>query len=50
MSDAKPLRCRKCGRALGYVTVLATSLLGLQQPVKNVKLVAICMECFRKKK
>ncbi|UCH32516.1 MAG: hypothetical protein JSV05_03820 [Candidatus Bathyarchaeota archaeon] len=50
MSDDKPVRCRKCGRALGYVTVLTKGLLGLQQPLKNVKLVAICMECFRKKK
>jgi hypothetical protein len=49
MSDAKPVRCQKCGKPVGYVTVLAKGLLGLQQPLQNVKVVAICMECFQKK-
>jgi len=50
MSDAKPVRCQECGKPLGYVTVFAKGLLVLQQPLQNVKLVAICMECFQKKK
>ena len=49
MSDAKPVRCQKCGKPLGYVTVLAKGLLGMQQPLQNVKLIAIWMECFQKK-
>jgi hypothetical protein len=35
---------------MGYVTVLAKGLLGLQQSLQNVKVVAICMECAQKKK
>jgi hypothetical protein len=31
------------------VTVLASGLTGLQQPVPNVKIVAICMDCYQKK-
>ena len=50
MSDAKPVRCQKCGKPVGYVTVLAKGLLGLQQPLQNVKVVAVCMECVQKKK
>ena len=48
MSEAKPIRCQKCGKPLGFVTVLSKGLLGLQQPLQNVKLVAICMDCFQK--
>jgi hypothetical protein len=50
MSDAKPVRCQKCGKTLGYVTVVAKGLLGLQQPLRDVKVVAVCMECSQKKK
>jgi RNase P subunit RPR2 len=47
MKDAKPVRCQKCGTPLGYVTVLAEGL-RFQQPLQNVKVVAICMDCFQK--
>jgi hypothetical protein len=50
MSAARPVRCQKCGKPLGYVTVLAKGLTSFQQPIQNVKIVAICMECFQKKK
>jgi hypothetical protein len=50
MNDARPVRCQKCGKPLGYVTVLAKGLISFQQPIQNVKIVAICMECFHKKK
>jgi hypothetical protein len=50
MSDARPVRCQKCGKPLGYVTVLAKGLTSFQQPIQNVKIVAVCMECFQKKK
>ncbi|HEX9862175.1 MAG TPA: hypothetical protein VGB11_02700 [Candidatus Bathyarchaeia archaeon] len=50
MGESKPVRCQKCGKPMGYVTVLAKGLLGLQQSLQNVKVVAICMECAQKKK
>jgi hypothetical protein len=50
MSDAKPVRCQKCGKPIGYVTVLMKGLMGLQQPVAGVKVIAICMDCAQKKK
>jgi len=34
---------------LGYVTVFAKGLV-MRQPIRNVKIVAICMECFQRKK
>ena len=49
MSNAKPVRCQKCGKLVGFITVLAKGFRGLQQPVPNVKLVAICIDCFQKK-
>jgi RNase P subunit RPR2 len=48
MSEAKPVRCQKCGKLLGYVTVLAKGL-RFQQPLTDVKVIAICMECSQKK-
>lgn len=50
MSDAQPVRCQKCGKPIGYVTVLAKGLLGLQQRLEGIKIVAICMDCAQKKK
>ncbi|MDH5376453.1 MAG: hypothetical protein OEW95_11690 [Candidatus Bathyarchaeota archaeon] len=49
MSDTKPARCQKCGKPLGYITVFAKGLI-LSQPIMNVKIVAVCMECFQKGK
>jgi hypothetical protein len=49
MSKPKPVRCQKCGKPIGYVTVLGKGLMGFQQPVTNVKIVVICMECAQKK-
>jgi hypothetical protein len=49
MNNTKPVRCQKCGKPLGYVTVLAKGLTSFQQPIQNLKIVAICMECFQKK-
>jgi hypothetical protein len=50
ISGAEPVRCQKCGKPIGYVTVLARGLASFQQPIQNVKIVAICMECAQKKK
>jgi len=49
MNDAKPVRCQKCGKPLGYVTVLAKGVTSLPQPLRGVKLIAICLDCFQKK-
>jgi hypothetical protein len=49
MNGDKPVRCQKCGKPIGFVTVLAKGLLGVQQRLENVKVVAICMECHQKK-
>jgi hypothetical protein len=48
MTEAKPVRCQKCGKPVGYITVLARGL-RFQQPIQNVKVIAICMECSQKK-
>jgi len=50
MNNVKLVRCRKCRKPLGYITVLAKGLLPMQQPLQNVKLVAICIECFQKQR
>jgi hypothetical protein len=49
LSCPEPVRCQKCGKPIGYVTVLARGLTSFQQPIQNVKVVAICMECTQKK-
>jgi len=45
MSKSEPVKCQKCGKPVGYITVLAKSLLGIQQSVENVKVVAVGMNC-----
>ena len=45
MSESEPLRCQKCGKPVGYVTVTAKSFLVAKPAVDNVKLVATCMDC-----
>lgn len=49
MNDAKPVRCRKCGKPLGYVTVVAKGVTSLPLPLRDVKLIAVCIDCFQKK-
>jgi hypothetical protein len=50
ISTTEPVRCQKCGKPIGYITVLAKGLTSFQQPIQNVKIVAICMDCAQKKK
>jgi hypothetical protein len=45
---SEPVRCQKCGKPVGYITILSKGLLGMQQPIKNVKIVAVCMDCAQK--
>jgi hypothetical protein len=49
LNDAKLVRCKKCGKPLGYITVLGKALTPLWQPLQNLKIIGICMECFQKK-
>jgi hypothetical protein len=45
---SEPVRCQKCGKPVGYITILSEGLLGMQQQIENVKIVAICMDCAQK--
>ena len=49
LSNATLVKCRKCGNPLGYITVLGKALTPLLQPLQNLKIIGICMECFQKK-
>jgi hypothetical protein len=50
MSHAKPVRCQKCGKPLGYVTVVTKGITSLSQTLQNLKIIAICMECAHREK
>jgi len=50
LSSDEPVRCQNCGKSIGYVTVPSRGFTSFQQPIKNVEIVAICMECAEKKK
>ena len=50
LSGSDPVRCQKCGKPIGYVTVLSSGLTFFQQPIQNVKIMSICMECAQKEK
>ena len=45
MSKSEPLKCQKCGKPLGYVSVTAKSVLAAKPQVDNVKLAATCIDC-----
>jgi hypothetical protein len=47
MSGSQPLKCQKCGKPVGYVTVTAKGFLAAKPSVENVKLIATCMECSK---
>jgi hypothetical protein len=48
-SEKNHVKCQKCGKPIGYVTVVARGISPFQQPVPNVKIVALCMEGSVKK-
>jgi hypothetical protein len=48
MSNSKPVRCQKCGKPIGYITVLEKGLMGLQHPMPGFKVLAVCMDCSKK--
>jgi hypothetical protein len=45
MVNSKPLRCQRCGKLIGYVTVAAKSLLDATPDLDNVKVSGTCPEC-----
>ena len=45
MIASKPLKCKKCGKPVAYVTVAAKSFIEAKPEVDNVKLVATCIDC-----
>ncbi len=47
-TDSKQLKCKKCGKPVGYVTLSAKSFLVSTAAIDNVKLVATCLECSGK--
>jgi hypothetical protein len=48
MVRSNPVLCQKCGKPVGYITVLAKGLTRFQLPLGNLKIVAVCMECAAK--
>lgn len=48
MTGSNLVRCQKCGKPVGYISVLGRGLMGIQQPIDNVKVVAVCMDCSQK--
>jgi hypothetical protein len=45
MSECEPLRCRKCGKPIGYVSIAAKSYLEPRPRTENVLLVGTCLNC-----
>jgi hypothetical protein len=47
--DSQPVRCQKCGKPIGYVTVTTKNVLGNDVPLPNAKITAVCVNCKRPK-
>jgi hypothetical protein len=45
MVGSTPLRCQRCGKPIGYVTVTVKSSLQTKPDLDNVKVVGTCMDC-----
>jgi hypothetical protein len=45
MSERKLLRCEKCGKPIGYVSVTAKSFLESRPDLDNVRVVGTCLDC-----
>jgi hypothetical protein len=46
MSEKNPLRCQKCGKPIGYVTLTPKSVLEQKPNLGNVRVVATCIDCW----
>ena len=44
MSEDKSLKCQKCGKPIGYVTVTTKNFIAAKPSVDNVKLVTTLMD------
>jgi hypothetical protein len=47
MSEGKPVRCQKCGKPIGYVTVLFQGAMGMQQSMLTFKVFAMVLIVLR---
>ncbi len=45
MSERKLVKCEKCGKPIGYVSVAAKSCLESKPDFDNVRVSGTCMEC-----
>lgn len=45
MSDNEPLKCSKCGKPIGYVSIAAKSIFEPHPKTDNIMLVGTCLEC-----
>ncbi len=45
MSERKLLKCEKCGKPMGYITVRPRSLLESRPDFDNVQVTGSCLEC-----
>jgi hypothetical protein len=50
MSEAKPVKCQKCGKPVGYIKVVPSGFIQTQRPVEGVKILAVCMNCREQRK
>lgn len=48
MNDSKQLKCQKCGKPVGFVTVSAKSFLISSPSLDNIELSATCPDCSAK--
>jgi hypothetical protein len=45
MSEHRLLRCGKCGKPIGYVTISAKSFLESRPDLDNVQVSGTCLDC-----
>ena len=46
MADGKQLKCQKCGKPIGFITVTAKSALEARPNLDNIRVAGTCMECL----
>jgi len=45
MVGSSPLRCQRCGKLIGYVSVAAKNLLETKPDLDNIAVQCTCIEC-----
>ena len=46
MTEGKQLKCQKCGKPIGFITVTAKSPLEARPNLDNIRIGGTCMECL----